>query len=237
MRSEVRHQLKRDKFAATATGTVAWAMEHRINLIGGAIVAAIIIALVLGGWYYTQHKEDLASAQLSSAIQTLEAPLRPATTPADPNLESYTSSVERAQAAEKKFQAVADQYKHTDSSKMARYFMGVTEMQAGSNSAAEKQLKDVVAMNNDELSPLAKLALASLYKSTNRDPQAIAFYKELIDHPTRAVPKTAAQFEMAKFYQDKQPQEAMKIYQQIQKEDPTGAAGEIAQAKMAGLRQ
>src|SRR5205807_1613133 len=56
VRSEARHRLKEDRFAVTAKDTYSWAVEHRTNLVGGVVVAAIIIAAALGAYFYNQTR-------------------------------------------------------------------------------------------------------------------------------------------------------------------------------------
>ena len=62
---------------------------------------------------------------------------------------------------------------------------------------------------------------------------ALPFYRELIDHPSESVPKATAQLELGSLYEQKQPAEANKLYQQVRIENPTGVAGEIAASRMS----
>ena len=70
---------------------------------------------------------------------------------------------------------------------------------------AEKDLQDVADSRYKEIASLAKLALAAIYHDTNRDPQAIAIYKQLADHPTASVGKSTAQFLLASLYEEESP--------------------------------
>ena len=237
MRSEVRHRLKEDRFAETAQDTFSWMRDHSINLVGGIIVAGLIIGIALGGYFYMENREQKASADLGQAMETLNAPIRATANPnPDSTDETYPSIKERALAAEKKFQAVASQYPHTHSGKIAGYFVGISELQAGNNSAGEARLKQIASSGDKELAPLAKLALASLYGSTGRSQEGITLLKDLADHPSHAVAKTTAQFELAGIYETTQPAEARKLYEEIQKEDPKGPIGQQALMKMFGIR-
>ena len=238
MRSEVRHRLKEDRFAETAQDTFSWMREHGTNVLGGTLLAVLLIGLGVGGYFYIENREEKASVQLGQATDTLNAPVR-AASEANPEQgdESYTSVKARAQAAQKKFQAIADQYPHTNAGKISRYFIGIAQIQAGDTTAGEATLKQVAGERDKDLSGLAKLALASLYRSTNRNQQATALYKELIDHPTHAVAKTTAQFELASLYDSMgQQNESRQIYQEIQKADPNGPIGQQALMKMLGIK-
>jgi predicted negative regulator of RcsB-dependent stress response len=228
VRTTTRHQLKQDTFATTAVETYSWAVDHRNKVIYGAIIVALVLAAVLGGWAYLGSRDQAASKALGEAMAVYNAPVRPANVPADPAVKSFTSSEERARAAHAEFAKVADQYSHTKSGAVAQYLSGVTAKEINDAAGAENSLKKATQSSDEDLASLAKLALAGLYRDTNKDAQAIDIYKQLIDHPTRSVAKSAAQLQLAEFYQPKQPQEAAKLYEQIRKEDPQGVAAEIA---------
>ncbi|MEW9503560.1 hypothetical protein, partial [Jeotgalibacillus marinus] len=70
--------------------------------------------------------------------------------------------------------------------------------------AAEQSLSDAASFRDRDLSALAKFALASIYRDSHRDQDAIRLYQELIDLNSVAVPKSTAQFELAALYEAKQ---------------------------------
>ena len=230
-----RHQLKEDKFANAAKGTVSWAGHHQKLVSVASTVLLVAAALGVGGWVFLQWREQKASFAMAGALRTYQRPLRPAGTPANPDFPSLASLMERAKAARTEFQAVADQYSYTRSGKIARYYVGLTAMESGDTAAAERELKAIADSGNKDLAPLGKLALASLYRSQKRDADAIQIYRQLIDNPSDSVPKAAAQLELASLYEEKQPAEAGKLYQQIRIEYPTSAAGQIASSRLTRL--
>ena len=132
--------MKQDRFSKAtfeaAEKTVHWSQEHQSKIIAAVIAVAVIGAIAFGGWYYINSQDEKASLELSVAVRTLETPLRPAGTPAQPDLPSYESATERATAARKQFQAIADKYSSTHTGKMARYLVGVTSAQLGDNATA-----------------------------------------------------------------------------------------------------
>jgi hypothetical protein len=162
VRAQTRHQLKQDAFSRVTIGaaekTAHWSVEHRNTLAVAAIAVVVIAAAVAGGWYYLSAQDEKASFDLSLAVRTLDTPLRPAGTPAQPDMPSFTSAKERSEAAQKQFQAIGDKYPHTRTAEMARYFLGVTAATAGDNAAAENDFKAVVSTGNKELASIAKLA-------------------------------------------------------------------------------
>lgn len=241
MRAETRHQLKQDAFSRVTIGaaekTAHWSVEHRNTLTIAGIVVAAIIAVVAGGWYYLSAQNEKASLDMTQAVRTLEAQLRPAGTPAQPGIPSFPSSKERAETAKKQFQTIIDKYPHTRSADMARYFLGVTLTTEGDNAAAETNFKAVASTGNKELSSIAKLALATLYGNTNRVKNAESLYQELINKPTTSVSKVTAQLQLAELYQSSnQPLDAKRLYELIKKDNPSTEAGKLATQKLAELK-
>lgn len=241
MRAETRHQLKQDKFSRATIGaaeaTVHWSVEHESKLIAAGIILVVLAAALGGGWYYLNQQDQKASVELGAAVRTLDRPLRPEGTPPDPEFPSFASAKERATEAHKQFQGITDKYPHTRSSEFARYFLGLTSAKLADNTAAERELKGVAGSHNHDLSALARVALASVYRNTNRDKEAIELYNQLIAKPSNTVSKVTAQLELAATYQSsQQPAEAKRIYAQVQKENPASEAAQIASSKMQELK-
>ncbi|MBZ5665545.1 MAG: tetratricopeptide repeat protein [Acidobacteriia bacterium] len=241
MRAETRHQLKQDRFSKVtfeAAGNAAhWTVEHQAKLIAVAIAVVVIAAIAFGGWYYVNQQDEKASAELSTAVRTFETPVRPAGVPAQPGFDSFASPQERATAARKQFQDIVDKYPRTRTADMARYFVGLTSEQLRDNATAERNLQGAANSSNSDLAALGKFALANLYREENKDTQAVDLYKKLIDKPTLVVSKATAQLELASFYESRQnPDEAKKLYEQVQKENPSTEAASLAQRRAAALK-
>lgn len=241
MRAETRHQLKEDRFSKAtieaAERTVHWTVEHQSKLMVAAIAVAIIAAVLGGSWYYLNTQDEKASAELSVAVRTFETPVRLAGMPPQPGFNSYASSQERATEARKQFQAIVDKYPHTRTADMARYFVGLTAAQLNDNAAAERNLQQAAKSSNKDLAALGKFALASLYRSENKDSQAVDLYKQLADKPTTTVSKSTAQLELAGYYESKdKTADAKKLYEQVQKENPSTEAASLAQRRAAALK-
>jgi TolA-binding protein len=241
VRAETRHHLKQDAFSRVtidaAEKTADWSVEHRSTLIISGIVVLIVLGIVIGGWYYLSAQDEKASLDLSQAIRTLDAQLRPQGTPAQPDVPSFTSAQERAAAARKQFQAIVDNYPHTRTADMAHYFLGVTAADLGDNASAERNFKQVAEVGNREVAAVAKMALASLYGQTSRTQDAAAIYQELINKPTASVSKVTAQLELAELYHNSnQPLDAKRVYETIKKENPGNEAGQLATQKLAELK-
>ena len=242
MRAEARHQMKQDRFSKVtieaAENAAHWSAEHQSKIIVAVIAVVVIGAIAFGGWYYVSQQDDKASSELSTAVRTFETQVRPAGVPAQPGYDSFASPQERATAARKQFQEIVDKYPHTHTAEMARYFVGLTSEQLNDNAAAERNLQEVANSSNGDLAALGKFALASVYRAENKGTQAVDLYKQLIDKPTIVVSKATAQLELAGFYESqKKPDEAKKLYDQVEKENPSTEAASLAQRRAASLKQ
>jgi TolA-binding protein len=242
VRAQTRHQMKQDRFSKVtleaAENAAHWSEEHKTKLAVIVIAVAVIAAIAFGGWYYVNTQDEKASAGFSTAVRTFETPVRPVGMPAQPGVDSFASTQERNTAARKQFQTIIDQYPHTHTADLARYFVGLIASQLGNNVVAERSLQGAAGSSNGDLAALGKFALASIYRGENKDAQAVDLYKQLIAKPTMVVSKATAQLELAGFYESqKKPDEAKKIYDQVEKENPTTEAASLAQRRAAALKQ
>jgi len=241
VRAEARHQLKQDKFTRTtiqvAEQTMHWSVEHQGKLVGATIVLVVVVLAVLGSWYYLEKQNETASADFGKAVSVLDTPVRPAGMPAQPDLPSFGSASERAAEARKQLQTVIDKYPHTHAADFSHYLLGTTAASSGDNATAERELKTVAGYHDQDLSSLAKMALASVYRSEGKTQDAVTLYKQLVDKPTRAVSKPSAEVALADAYQaEGNTAEAKKVYEQLKKESPSGPAAQIANEKLQALK-
>lgn len=234
MQGYTRRQLKEDKFAQTAQGAAQWTAGHQRGVLVGTIVVVVAVLGAIGFITWQSRYNEQANIALSGAMRTFNAPLRPAGAPATDSSAGYGSVAERGKAAQKEFGGVADKFSHSKPGKIARYMEGVAAMQAGDNAAAERQLKAAADSGDKDVASLAQMALANLYRATNRQSDAVRIFKDLADHPTATVSKAQAQMELASIYEATDPQQATALYQKIQKENPQSPAGQMAGAKLSG---
>lgn len=220
-----------------AEQTAHWSSEHKGKLIVAGAVLVVVVAAILGAWYYLEKQDEKASAEFTNAVQVMDEPIRPAGMPPQPDYPSFASIAERATEAQKQFQAIINKYPHTRAADYSHYFLGVTSAQLGDYPAAERDLKTVAGYHNSNLAALAKVALASVYRNTNRTKDAIDLYKELIQKPTSTVGKAEAQVQLAETYQAAGMNgEAKKLFEQIQKENPQSEAAQLASARLQEIK-
>ena len=230
---QTRTALKHDKFVDTTSHGLEWASANRKPLIMTLSIIIAVIAIAAIGALIYNNREDAAAAAFGQAIEVYQAPLTAPGQTAPPGMKTFPSAAERAKAANAQFVAVADKYGMTPDGRMARYFAGVTYMEAGQTQAAEDALKKAAEGWNKNIAALAKMALAQLYRNTGRDAQAIELYNDVSAHPTTTVPYGMAQLQLAELYQNEgKTDQAKKVYATLKDKDPKGPAGQIAAEKL-----
>ena len=233
MDTQTRHALKGDKFAQAAQSGVDWVSGHRTNVMRWVIAGVSILLIIAAGLIFWDTSASAANAQLGAALDTYSSPL--ATPGVPPQKGVYNTTADRAKAANEKFTAVAQKYSWLPEGAKAHYFAGVTYADLGQNGQAETELKAAAGSWNHDLSNLAKLALAGVYRKTNRDSDAISMYNELASKPSATVTTAVAQLDLADLYAASGKQaEARALWAKVKDADKDGAAGAIAAQKLSG---
>jgi tetratricopeptide (TPR) repeat protein len=225
--------LKHDQFIDTTKHGLEWASENRRSVLMTSAIAVVVVLVLVGGFALYNYRSGQASVAFGAAMQDYQSPLAPPGQQVPAGIKTYPSTAARAKAANAEFLAVADQYGMTPDGKVARYFAGLTYMEAGQNDSAEATLKQVAGGWNSNLAALAKLSLAQLYRGTSRDPQAIEIYAQLTAKPTSTVPAGLAQLQLAELYEaEGNPTKAKEIYAQLKDKDAKGPVGQLAAQKL-----
>ena len=233
MDQQTKAALKQDHFVETTAHGLSWASQNRRSVITTVILLLAVILLLVGGFALYSHRSDQASTAFGAAMQAYQTPLAQPGQAVPPGVKTFPSVSERAKTANAQFVSVANQYGMTPSGKLALYFAGLTYIEAGQNASAEDTLKKVAGGWNKDLSSLAKLSLAQLYRQTSRDQQAIDLYNQLDAKPTSTVPAGLAKLQLAELYEaEGKPAEAKKIYAALKDKDAKGTIGLMAAQKL-----
>ena len=235
MDSQTRHALKQDKFVQTTQSGVDWVGENRGSVIRLSIAVVVVLAVVIAGLVLYNQRTSAAESALGSALDVYASQLAQ---PGQPTTKGvFTSTADRAKAANQQFVQVASQYGWLPEGAKAHYFAGLTYQEMGQTASAETELKAATSAWDGNLSSLAKFALAGFYHQTSRDAQAIELYNGLIAKPTSAVPGFTAQLALADLYASSgKEDQAKQIWAKIKDADKTGAAGSIAAEKLTAKK-
>jgi len=235
--TQTRHALKQDRFVEATASGLGWLQIHRANVIKVAVAVLVVAALVVTGVLVYNSRSASARSAFGQAMDIYSTPLRQPGQPVAPGEPSFTTAAERAKAANPKFVDVANRYGWLDVGANARYFAGLTYLDMGQTAQAEATLQKAADSHDGGLAALAKMALAGLYRQTDRSGQAVDLYQQLIKNPTNTVPASAAKLQLAQLYEATNPPQAKKLYAEIKDQDKNTAAGQIAAQKLNGGSQ
>jgi predicted negative regulator of RcsB-dependent stress response len=229
---------EQDQFLTVTEHGIEWANQNRRSAITTAAVLLLFILAIVGVSSWRAHRDAAAATAFGAAMQTYNTPVASAARPATPGEKSFPTVQARAVESNKQFAQVAEKYSTEADGKLARYYAGLTAMEAGQNQSAEDSLKKVAGGWNGNMSALANLALAQLYRSEGRNDDAIALYKKLADGHSATVPPGLAQIELAELYEATgRTTDARTIYAKLQDKDKDakgkeGPIGALAAEKL-----
>ncbi len=211
-----RKELKSDHFALEVQHGVEFVTGHRKQMGLYGAIAAVVIALVVGVYFYRQHTAAQRQDALSNALQILNAQV-------GPQQSEYTLAFPtedaRKKASTKAFTDVATKYSGSEEGDLAEYMLGTMAANDGNLAEAEKKLKPVADSGNGNAASFAKLALAQVYAAEGKQADAERVARDLVDHPTAVVSKEQATFTLAHIIENTKPAEARKLLEPFRSSD------------------
>jgi len=207
-----RKELKTDKFALEVEQTVTYFEEHRTEVLRYGAIAAVIVLLAIGIYFYRSHQRTVRQQDLSTAIQIQEASIG-GTNPG--SVYNYSTLAEKEKAANKAFAEVASKYPGSEEGLIAMNYLAAIAVDQGKLDEAMKRYQQVADSGNKQLSSLAKFSLAQLYFLQNRSKEGEAILRDLIAHPTEFVSKEQASFTLAHALAKSNPTEARRLIEPL----------------------
>ncbi len=226
-RHELKEQVQHDAFSDSVGKVVLYSTTHRDTLIRWGSAVVLIAAIIIGAIAYSNHRKGVREQDLAAAFTVISAPVG---AEAPQFGTSFPTEAARREASIKALASVVAKDQGTNEGLMAQYYLGALKTQTDPK-GAESDLK-TVADSSNEISALAKIALAQLYAGENRLPEAQQLLQSLSNKPTSLVSKEQAEILRAQLDAATNPQQAKQILQllQNQKQDPaiSRAASEVA---------
>lgn len=229
-----RKELKSNEFVSGMDAAYEFFLEHRDRLIAAAVVVIVVAVAAYGiiSWRNTRNRN--ATAMLAQALNTLHAPLLSATTPK--GTAAYASVATRGAAAAHQFQAVVSEYPSTTAGQLARYYLGLAQLDAN-NPGAEKNLQAAANSSNPVAATAAKHALANLDIQRGQFAQAHALLVGLTQQDSPTLPRAVVLMELADLDRTYNPKEAVQYYRELEADYPATSTAQTAQQQLASLKQ
>ena len=221
-----RKSLKDDKFAAEVGHSVEYISGHRQQVLRYGGIAAVVLALAIGIFFYRQHRKTLVHQSLYKALETYHALV---TDEERPGRVTFKTEADKNNKALREFEALTKDFSGTTEGQIARYYLGLVHRDMGKMAEAQKHLEQATREGPDYTRALARLSLADVYIAQGMDEEARKVYEYLIKNPTDAVSEGRAQLAMARYLSSRKPEDARKLLQDLIKRPGTisAAAGMI----------
>lgn len=234
-----RKELKKDEFVQEVSHTVEYVAAHRQPIVMWSAVVGAFLVVVLGAYLLWNKRSGDASDSLSRAQRTFHATVLPpgVPPPQGSNEKVYTSDKEKYTTALNEFQAIAGKYSMLKQADVARYYVGLCQLQLGNVAEGQKELTALAEGKNQQVGSLARFALASALVTQGKMDEAEKHYRYLIEHPTAEVPKTASQMTLATHLRSVKPKEAEKIYRELEQQTVSPQLVEMAKRQLNEMKQ
>ena len=221
-----RRELKHDKFVDKVGHSVEYAAEHRDQVIKWGAAALGVLLLVVGIYWYMNYQKGVRQAALRDAMAAYEAGIGQG----NEYVRSFATQEEKDKAVPRELNDVISKYGSKEEGQVARYFLGLFYADKANLPEAEKHLKAVVDAGKEPWASQAKLSLAQVYDSMNRQADAEKLLRSIIDDPTILVSKPQATITLAKIVAKKNPAEARKLLEPLR-----GERGPVSRAAITAL--
>jgi predicted negative regulator of RcsB-dependent stress response len=161
----------------------------------GLIVAAVALVAVgtYGGIRYLANREVQAQESLGRGMELFHAQVAPDASD-DPYAKgpspTFRTDQAKYQAAAKEFSSLISRYGYSKTAIVARYYLGLAQVQLGQNKEAAQNLESVAGNSKDRtVGYLAKKALAGVYFTSGNYKGAKELLEGMIKDPQCILPK------------------------------------------------
>jgi len=220
-----RKELKTDRLQVETRHLLDYLEEHRPQVRRYGILAAVIVAVALGAFFYTKHQRSTRQQALGEALRIYQAPVGSS----EPG--SFATKAERDKAVLKSSSELAARYSGSQEAAVAHYYLGSLAVEQGRLADAEKAFR-VVGDSNSAYASLAKLSLAEICAGQGKLAEAEKLLRSLMEKPTLFVSKEQAAIELARLLASAKPAEARKLLEPLQ----ASQRGAVSRAALGNLQ-
>jgi len=232
-----RQELKSDEFVSGVDAAFEFYLQHQKQILTILVVVVVVVASSYGVYAWNHNRNQQASTELSTGLDTLHAPILQKGQTAPPGVETFANEQDRARSAEPQFQKVIADYGSTSAGKIARFYLGLTQVDLQQTQQAESTLQQAIQQGDDAVKALARNALANLYISEGKTSQARQMLQDLAKQNSPSVPKSVALTELAGLEKSSDPAAAARVYKQLSQEYPNTSTAQQAEQELASLPQ
>lgn len=204
MKRTERKHLKENEFAHLAVATRD-AIEHRGGQLAKiAVIAAVVLAAVIGFTVYRNSSASRAGRLLGEAMAVQDARVGAPDAPGAPSAgPSYPNERDKTQAMLTKFRAVADQFPGTQEGTFARYREAGAQLALGNSKEAAAAYQQVTDVGGAAIyAEMAKLGLAEAQARAGEFDKAIETFKALSENKDGSLPVDGLLLRLGRMYRE-----------------------------------
>ena len=216
-----RKDLKRDRFVEEVTERVEYFSAHRKQFIGGGVAVVVLLVGSVGyGGYVRQRRVNSQAALLSAT--TLYGGV--VTTESLPGVKTFATESDRVEQVTRALDKVILDYAGTASATGADYYSGLLDRERGNTTEAKAHFEAAMRGKGSEYPALARLALGGMLLDEGDLEAAREHFQQIVDNPTRTIPKERASIEVARTLVHSDPERARAMLSEIQAENSPASA-------------
>ena len=240
MKSQERHQLKQNEFAATVGQVMQTVREDRQRVIVIALVAVLVVGAVGAFFMWRQKVRNDAGAQFAAAMAVSESAIAPAPTVpgATQAAGTFPNVKARSEAALSAFQKVAQAYPSSPDGLSAAYQAAGALFALGRLPEAEKAYTEVITRAGAQslFGASARLGLAETLAAQAQYDRAIKEYTDLAAQRDGLLPVDGVLVGLARTYATAgKTADARATFKRVVDECPTSSYANEARTQMALL--
>ncbi len=247
MKRSERHHLKENELALSVARAREQFEAHRRKIIGSLVIAVVLVAAVVGFFWWRQRVDTDSRAMLLDAMAVAQAQVVPPPAPPAPGQPanasnavpppgSYPSEQAKLRAALPKFMAAADKYPNSRAGIAARYHAAACLTALGRPKEAIERYREVIdRAGNDIYGDMARLGLAEAQMQARQYDAAITQYRELSTKTN--LPTDAILMQLGRAYAAAgRKSQAEQTFQRILNEFPQSQYAQVAKRELDAVK-
>lgn len=212
-----RKELKTDRFVEKVTAIIDEVMGRRQEVTRYGIIAAIVLALILGGsaWYRSQAKSRRAA--FDALLRVMESPVAAA---GESGGTAHATQVDKEKAVTAALDEFTKAHAGTNEEALARYFIASNDVSDGKLDKALSEVEVAIKDGNSDTSAIARFLKGNILASRGKDDEAEKIYRDLLKGSSSGfLTKAEVTVALAKLIAKKNPDEAVKLLEPMRLED------------------
>jgi predicted negative regulator of RcsB-dependent stress response len=226
-----RKELKTDKFALEVEHGVEYVAEHKQQVARYAGIAIGAVVLIVAIYAFMQYRSGVREDALRAALKVQDAQVGAGAPPSEAVM-TFPTQADKDVAVQKALSEVAGNYAGSEQGEIARYVLATNATDKGDLATAAKDFQEVIDKGNKNYASLAKLSLASIYKSQGKTAEGEKLLRDVVANPTMFVSKEQATIALGQYLASYNPTEARKLMEPLRTE-----RGAVSRAALSALSE